>query len=98
MDSLLYSLNVVTPIFLLVIVGYALRHMNIMSGNFAEEGAKMTFKLALPLSTFRSICNSRDVPYPLPDCPADYQKPPPGCNCCSGDFPKQFLNFRRAYG
>ncbi len=58
MDSLLYSLNVVTPIFLLVIVGYALRHMNIMSGNFAEEGAKMTFKLALPLSTFRSICNS----------------------------------------
>lgn len=58
MDSLVYSLNVVTPIFLLVLVGYALRHMKIMSGEFAEEGAKITFKLALPLSTFRSICNS----------------------------------------
>ena len=58
MDSLLYSLNVVTPIFLLVIIGYALRHMNVMSSSFAEEGAKITFKLALPLSTFRSIYNS----------------------------------------
>jgi len=58
MDSLLYSLNVVTPIFLLVIVGYALRHLNVMSSNFAEEGAKITFKVALPLSTFRSIYNS----------------------------------------
>ncbi len=58
MDSLIYSLNVVSPIFLLVIVGYALRHWKIMSGEFAEEGAKITFKLALPLSLFRSIYNT----------------------------------------
>ncbi len=58
MDSLVYSLNVVTPIFLLVIVGYALRRMKIMSPEFAEEGAKITFKLALPFSLFRSICNT----------------------------------------
>ena len=58
MDSLIYSLNVVAPIFLLVIVGYFMRRLHLMSEAFAEEGAKITFKLALPLSIFRSIMTS----------------------------------------
>lgn len=58
MDNLIYSLNVVTPIFLLVIIGYILRRIHLMSDRFADEGSKLVFNLALPCSIFRSIMNS----------------------------------------
>jgi len=58
MENLMFSLNVVTPIFLLVIIGYILRRINWMSDRFAEEGARLVFNLALPCSVFRSIMNS----------------------------------------
>jgi len=58
MDNLAYSLNVVTPIFLLVIIGYILRKVGWMSERLAEEGARLVFNLALPCSVFRSIMNS----------------------------------------
>ena len=58
MENLAYSLNVVTPIFLLVIIGYILRRINWMSDRLADEGARLVFNLALPCSVFRSIMNS----------------------------------------
>lgn len=58
MDNFLYSINVVAPIFLLVLIGYLLRRIGWMSDNFAEEGARLVFNLALPCSVFRSVMNS----------------------------------------
>ncbi len=57
-DSLMYSMNVVVPVFLIVLIGFAVRKMGIVDDRFVDNGTKLTFKLALPLSIFRSIYSS----------------------------------------
>ena len=58
MDNLIFSLNTVLPIFFLIMIGYALQRMGILSDEFRAKTSKLVFYVALPANLFRSVANS----------------------------------------
>lgn len=48
MDNLIYSLNATIPIFLVMVVGYILRRINMLTEEFINVANKLTFKVTLP--------------------------------------------------
>ena len=55
MESLLLSLNVTVPIFIMMAVGYLLRALNVMDDNFIRQMNQLNFRVFLPLQTFKSL-------------------------------------------
>lgn len=55
LDNLLYCLNATMPIFSLMILGYLLRRLNIMSERFTKELNSFTFKVSLPVLVFGEL-------------------------------------------
>lgn len=53
--DLIYCLNATMPIFLLMILGYLLRRLNIISERFTKELNSFTFKVALPVLVFGEL-------------------------------------------
>ncbi|MBQ3584851.1 MAG: AEC family transporter [Lachnospiraceae bacterium] len=48
MDNLIYSLNATIPIFIVMVVGYILRRINMLTEEFINVANKLTFKMTLP--------------------------------------------------
>ena len=57
-DNLMTSMNVVFPLFLIMALGYVLRHTGITTAAFNEIAAKLCFKVVLPVSIFNSIVSA----------------------------------------
>lgn len=55
MENLIFSLNATIPIFLLMVVGYGLRHMGMFDEDFAEKMNAFVFKVALPVLVFKEL-------------------------------------------
>jgi len=55
MESLLLSLNVTVPIFIMMAVGYLLRALKIMDDHFIRQMNQLNFRVFLPLQTFKSL-------------------------------------------
>jgi len=53
--NLLFSLNVVFPIFAVLLLGFVLRRKNFVTWEFVAQGNKLVFHIALPVSLFSSI-------------------------------------------
>ncbi len=58
MENFIFTVNSVIPLFLLVAVGYWARAFKIIPGNFPEILNAFVFKLAIPLSLFRTAYNT----------------------------------------
>ena len=58
MEQLLFSLNATLPIFLLMVIGYVLRHLHILDEHFVKTLNTFNFKVALPILLFRDISES----------------------------------------
>ena len=58
LESFLYSVNTILPIFLIVIVGWLIKRFGFLSERFFEEGDKLVFRLALPALLFLDIAFS----------------------------------------
>lgn len=58
MDSFLYSLNATVPIFLVMIIGWYIRKINIINDEFVTVANKYVFKVALPFLLFKDIKNA----------------------------------------
>lgn len=58
MDDILFSLNIILPLVLLVMIGYTLRKTSLLSPEFYPSAEKLVFKIALPCSLFTSIYNA----------------------------------------
>ena len=58
MDSLIYSLNVTTPIFLTMIIGYILGKKGILTESFNSAANKYIFKIALPALLFVDMAST----------------------------------------
>lgn len=56
--NLLYSINAVFPIFILVILGYLLRHFNFITDEFCDVSERVVFKIALPIMLFLDVAGS----------------------------------------
>lgn len=51
----MFSLNVTLPIFLVMVLGYALKQMGMLNENFVTVANKFNFKVTLPFMLFRDI-------------------------------------------
>ena len=55
MESIIFSFNIVVPVFLVGAIGYYLRQKNIISEGFVGEATGLCFDLLLPCMLFRSV-------------------------------------------
>ena len=60
LDNLLFSLNIVMPLFLLMVLGFCLRRSGFVRAEFFQYGTKIVFYIGLPLSLLRSV-SSTDI-------------------------------------
>lgn len=55
MENFIFSLNVTIPIFLVMALGWALRQVGMLNGNFVEVANKFNFQVTLPCLLFCDI-------------------------------------------
>lgn len=55
MDSLLFALGAVTPIMLMVVLGYTLKRIGLMNTTFAKAANKLVFRVFLPATLFLNV-------------------------------------------
>lgn len=58
LESFLYSLNIIAPIFIMVLLGVIMKKKNFINGSFIAICDKLVFKLALPALLFIDIATS----------------------------------------
>lgn len=63
MENFLFSINVTVPIFLVMVLGWALRQKGMLNENFVTVANRFNFKVTLPFMLFRDISsvNIREV-------------------------------------
>ncbi len=59
MENLSFSLNVVLPLFVLMVLGFVLRRVGFFSDGFLQVGNKFGFKVTLPVLLFQNIRTSQ---------------------------------------
>lgn len=55
MESLIFAFNSVAPIIIMVMIGYALKKVGLMSPDFAKSANKLVFRVFLPAMLFLNI-------------------------------------------
>lgn len=55
MENFIYSINVTLPIFLVMVIGYALKQIGILNDDFVTVANRFNFKVTLPFMLFRDI-------------------------------------------
>lgn len=55
MESIQYSVNIVIPVVLLIVLGYALKQAKMMDDRFIGMGSKLAFTFAIPVNLFNGI-------------------------------------------
>ncbi len=55
MQNFIFSLNVVLPLIIMMVIGWGLKYFKVCDENFFKTANKLTFKLFLPLMLFNNI-------------------------------------------
>lgn len=55
MTNIVFTINCVLPVFLVIIIGYLLKKLNLMNEHFVNNSTKLVFLLFLPSMIFRQI-------------------------------------------
>lgn len=58
MNSLLFSLNAVLPVFLLIVLGIILKKMSILDDEFITKSTRLVFKVTLPVLVFNTVSHA----------------------------------------
>ena len=61
MDSLLFAINAIAPIVLMVLIGYLLKKLKLIDGNFTKTTNKLVFNVFMPVMLFLNIYNIKDL-------------------------------------
>lgn len=59
MEQILFSINAVLPIFLIILLGYILKHFGLIHEAFVKQATKIVFKVSLPCMVFQSVSGVR---------------------------------------
>lgn len=54
-DNFLFSLNVVAPVFILILIGYISKQLNFINENFVNVTSKFAFNISLPVLIFMQV-------------------------------------------
>lgn len=57
LDNIIFTANIVAPVFLIVAIGYVAKRLNIINENFVEVTSKFVFNVSLPVFIFLKIFN-----------------------------------------
>jgi malonate transporter and related proteins len=57
MDSILFTLNVVLPVFVMILTGKFLKTIHVIDDNFISKSSNIVFMLALPALVFQEVSN-----------------------------------------
>ena len=63
MDSLLFALGAVTPIILVVAVGYFLKRIGLMKPDFAKAANRLVFHAFLPVTLFLNVYHIEEMQF-----------------------------------
>ena len=55
MENFIYSINVTLPIFLVMVIGWALKQRRMLNDDFVSAANKFNFSVTLPVMLFRDI-------------------------------------------
>lgn len=55
LDNLIFCLNATMPIFILMVIGYVFKRINLISEQFSKEMNAFVFKIALPVLVFNEL-------------------------------------------
>lgn len=58
MENFIYSINATIPVFLVMIIGYILKQMDILDEHFANKANKFNFKVTLPCLVFSDLAST----------------------------------------
>lgn len=58
MDNFIYSINATIPVFLVMIIGYILKQVDMLDDHFAAKANKFNFKVTLPCLLFSDIAKT----------------------------------------
>lgn len=58
MENLIYSLNATVPVFLVIVLGYILKHIGMLNEEFVRVANKFNFTVTLPALLFRDISSA----------------------------------------
>ena len=58
MSNFIFSINATFPIFLVILLGWFLKHIGLITDEFAEVANKYVFKVSLPVLLFRDIATT----------------------------------------
>ena len=58
MSNFWFSVHATGPVFLLLLVGYLLRRINVLNKGFVEATSQYAFRIALPVMLFENICST----------------------------------------
>lgn len=61
MDTLIFSVNAVTPIILVILLGYFIQRINMVTENFFVYANKLVFNVAIPVYLFYSVYNIENL-------------------------------------
>ena len=61
MDNLIFSINVVAPLFLIMLFGYTAKQLKVITEEFAFEANKFVFRLLIPVMLFHQIKSTFDT-------------------------------------
>ena len=61
MESLIFAINAVSPIILTVAVGYLLKKIGMMNGDFSKKANKLVFRIFLPVMLFMNIYGIENI-------------------------------------
>ena len=57
LDSFIFAVNAVLPIVLMVVIGYILKRVGFIDGEFVKKGNKLVFRIFLPAMLFLNVYN-----------------------------------------
>jgi len=58
MENLIFSLNIILPLFLVIVLGVILKKIKMLSDAFCKSATDLVFYVALPCSLYRSVCST----------------------------------------
>ncbi len=61
MESLFFAINAVSPIILTVAVGYLLKKIGMMNGDFSKKANKLVFRVFLPVMLFMNVYGIENI-------------------------------------
>ena len=61
LTNFIITINIVAPVFIIILLGFLFRKINLINETFASLGSKLVFNVALPTLIFLKLINKGEI-------------------------------------